>query len=156
MPSVIVISAVIIGLVVSRMVSKQLLLVIYMLPFRFWRAFRILYDELESSFNYELLGGDKRFKSKKSFSTIYEQGRTNIDQRFEQRWNAYIKPIAITHGIVAILAIALLQKASLLFLALYTAVQLLSLAYLRYSKKYDAGYFSVLMVSLLLVDSERA
>lgn len=160
MIATLIIAALLSGLISSYYLaaihSRQLLMVIYHAPFRFWRPYLALYDGLENKYTYELLGGLKRFKSHRAFLAEYQALRPNITKRFRSLWNTNAKQIGRDYGLVLIIALGLFWSVWWAFIGPFLLVQLAAFLHIRFVKDYRADFFASLVVSLMLSkQSER-
>ena len=136
--------------------SRQLLMVIYHTPFRFWRPYFALYDGLENRYTYELLGGSKRFKSHRAFLAEYQTLRPNVIKRFRSLWNTNAKQIGRDYGLVLIVALGLFWSVFWAFIGPFLLVQLAAILRIHYVKNYRADFFAALLVSLMLSEQHKA
>lgn len=133
--------------------SRQLALVAYHVPFRFWQPYLALYDRLECKYTYELLGGSMRFKSYRSFLNEYNALRPNVTNQFRSLWNRHTMQIGRNYGLVLIVALGLFWKVWWLFMLSFMLVQLASIVHLQFIKRQDTQIISNLMLSLLMAQS---
>lgn len=138
----------------ARIHSRQLLMVIYHAPFRFWRPYLALYDRLESRYTYELLGGKKRFGDYQVFQRKYDESRPHASTDFVRLWNTYALQITRNYMVVLLVGLAVFWKAWWVFCLAFFLVQLVLIAHLRFIKHQDADMFVSTMASLLLSRSD--
>jgi hypothetical protein len=136
--------------------SRQLLMVIYHAPFRFWRPYLALYDGLENKYTYELLGGSKRFKSHQSFLAEYQALRPHATERFRSLWNAYAKQVGRDYGLVLLVALGLFWSVFWAFVIPFLAIHLVAFFRLHFVQNYRADFFATLHVSLMLSEQRKA
>ena len=134
----------------ARIHSRQLLMVIYHAPFRFWRPYLALYDRIESPYTYELLGGEKRFGDYRSFQRKYDESRPHISADFVRLWNTYVLQITRNYMAVFAFSLAVFWRAWWVFCLAFFLVQLALIAHLRFIKYQDAGMILSTMISILL------
>jgi hypothetical protein len=132
--------------------SRQLLVVIYHVPFRFWRPYLALYDGFENKYTYELLGGSTRFKSNRSFLDDYQALRPYATERFRKLWDAYAKHIGRDYGLVLLAALGLFWNVFWPFIVPFLVIQLIAFLRLHFIQNYRAGFFAVAMISVLFAD----
>lgn len=138
----------------SALHSRQLLILFYHLPFRFWRPYTLLYDGLESTYTYELLGGKQRFKSHTAFLNDYRKLRLHVAERFRGLWSLYARRTGRDYGLVFLVALGLFWSVWWLFAFTFLVVQAVALLYMRYVNKCDIDLAVSAVVSLLLHDEQ--
>lgn len=138
----------------SALHSRQLLILFYHLPFRFWRPYTLLYDGLESRYAYELLGGKQRFESHAEFLSNYRQLRPHVTERFKGLWSIYARRAGRDYGLVFLMALGLFWSVWWLFAFTFIVVQAVALLYMRYVNKCDIDLAVSAVVSLLLHDEQ--
>lgn len=134
----------------SALHSRQLLILFYHLPFRFWRPYTLLYDGLESTYTYELLGGKQRFKSHTAFVNDYRKLRPHVAERFRGLWSLYARRTGRDYGLVFLVALGLFWSVWWAFIVPFLLIQFVALFYLRFVRNYRGDFFANLMVSLIL------
>lgn len=124
--------------------------VFYHAPFRFWRPYLALYDGLQNLYSYELLGGEKRFKSHQAFLVRYRNLRPHITKRFRRLWNDYAKRIGLIYGIVLLVSLGLFWSVYWAFIGPFLIVQFVTFAHIYFVKNYRASFFALGVISILL------
>jgi|JI10StandDraft_1071094.scaffolds.fasta_scaffold321343_2 hypothetical protein len=135
---------------------RQLVLVVYHIPFRFWQPYTALYDALEDRSTYELLGGKERFKSHKAFLSMYRDKRSIVTGQFRSLWNAYAKQVGRDYGLVLLVALGLFWSVFWAFIIPFLVIQLVTFLRLHLVQNYRADFFAILLVSLMLSEQHRA
>lgn len=128
---------------------RQAMIVTYHAPFRFWRPYLRLYDGLENGYNYELLGGEKRFGSRSAYHGEFQKLRPGVTHQFCELWDKYALGIIRSYGLALAISLVLFWGVWWVFLLSFMALQLCAFMYLYFRKKYHAHYFASLMLSLL-------
>lgn len=147
--------AVVTSAYLSSKYTRLLLVVIYHLPFRFWRPYLALYDGLENRYTYELLGGEKRFKSYKIFLSKYHEIRPTALKGFKALWNTYALEIGRDYIIALVIALGVFWRIWWVFAGSFLLVQLLALSYQRLYKQQDPALVSCAVISILLQRNTR-
>lgn len=130
--------------------SRRLLMVVYHLPFRFWRPYLPLYDELGTRNTYELLDGPNRFGGHSAFMRYYAVLRPQATSRFEALWDASVRHAGRDYIIVLVMSIALFWAQYGAFIGPFLIVQLVAMGYLRIVKRRGIDFFSMLVLGILL------
>lgn len=150
-----VLFAVITSAYLSSKYTRLLLVVIYHLPFRFWRPYLSLYDGLENHYTFELLGGERRFKSYEIFLSEYHTIRPTAVERFKALWNTYARQIGRDYIIAFVIALGVFWRIWWVFAGSFLLVQLLALSYQRLYKHQDPAFLSCVVISILLQKETR-
>lgn len=135
---------------------RQLMVIAYHLPFRFWRPYTARYDALENRSTYELLGGKERFKSHRAFLSMYRARRPFVTEQFRSLWNAYAKQVGRDYGLVLLVALGLFWSVFWAFIAPFLVIQLVTFLRLHLVQNYRADFFATLLVSLMLSEQHKA
>ncbi len=135
---------------------RQLMVVIYHLPFRFWQPYTALYDALEDRSTYELLGGKERFKSHRAFLSMYHARRPFVAEQFRSLWGVYAKQVGRDYGLVLLVALGLFWSVFWAFIVPFLAIQLVTFLRLHLVQNYRADFFATLLVSLMLSEQHKA
>lgn len=135
-------------LVVIR--SRQLLLVLYHLPYIFWRSYKDLYDATGTKFTFEMIGR-KRFKNHKDFLIQYEELSQQSETRFKAIWGKHAYFIIRDYGIVLAVSTALFWHNYYAFIGPFILTQIIYLLYLHFYKKYDFYIFKIMMIELITI-----
>ena len=150
-----VLFAVITSAYLSSKYTRLLLVVIYHLPFRFWQPYLALYDRLENHYTFELLGGERRFKSYEIFLSEYNTIRPTAIERFRTLWNLYALHIGRDYIIALVIALGVFWRIWWVFAGSFLLVQLLALSYQRLYKQQDPAFLSCAVISILLLKETR-
>ena len=137
------------GYYLATIHSRQVMILIFHLPFRFWRPYLTLYDGLESHYTYELLGGKERFKSHKEFLNKYRKQRQYVTNRFRRLWNAYAKQVGRDYGVVLIVGLGLFWRVWWAFLGPLVLVGIITFTYGYIAKKYRPDFLACVLLSVM-------
>lgn len=113
--------------------SRQLLILIYHLPYRFWRSYRELYESFETKFTYEMIGR-KNYKNHQYFLVQYNKRKMHVEERFKTLWNKNAYFIIRDYGLTLTVSMALFWNNYWAFIIPFVLVQTGHLIYVRFYK----------------------
>jgi hypothetical protein len=142
------------GLLFSRFRLKQVLLLAYHTPFRFWHSYEELYDAAESRFTYEMIDDDSS-KSHVDFLSSYQEFQPQAESSFKKLWNTFAWQVGRDYGIVFVVSLLIFWNNYFIFLVPFMSVQAIYFMYLYFHKHHRFDFFALLMISMLLAKEPR-
>lgn len=137
------------GLLFSWFRLRQLVLLAYHVPFRFWRSYDELYDVAGTKLTYEIVDDDSS-KDYADFLGRYYRFQPYAKGRFRGLWNTLAWEVGRDYGIVLATSLILLRGDCLTFIVPFALVQAAYFTYLHFYKQRRLDFFVILMIRTML------
>lgn len=129
------------GILLSRFRVRQLVLLIYHLPYRFWRHYGELYDTVCNELQKDLLNS-------------YHKPQPRAQSHFKNLWDAFALQVGRDYIVVVLASLALFWSNYVAFILPFVLVQTIYAGYLYFYKQYRLDFFAILMIGLLIKQSK--
>jgi hypothetical protein len=148
-----VLSGIIIGYLIVSARLRQILLVFYHTSYRLRGTYDIIYDILENTYTYEMVGR-RRHKSRNEFLKLYNKQKPDVNKRFNKIWNHHALDLLKTYGIVIIISVALFWYCYLFFIIPFICIHIVYYIYCSFLEINGKNLYIYMMIEMIIFKSK--